>query len=137
MVFYPSFIACYNAPHKQIPVQLHGLQIFAWFLALRSLHFPVKNLGDPSCTDNCHQQMFTQDRLNSTTWAISSTLTRRFCNTVLSIYNSMTVFFAESFAWASRPGLILKASSASTKLGSPTAHGSPWDIIKGKGLGPD
>jgi len=62
---YPSLIACYNAPQKQFPVQLHELQIFTWYLTLTVLHFLVKHSLDPPCTD-CHQQMFTQDHLNGT-----------------------------------------------------------------------
>jgi len=66
IVVYQGFIACYCAPLKQIPVQLHELQIFTWLFTSTSLHFLVKNLGDLSCTYFCHQKMFTKDNLNST-----------------------------------------------------------------------
>jgi len=39
IVVYPGFIACYYAPHKQIPVQLHELQIFTWFFASAAFIF--------------------------------------------------------------------------------------------------
>jgi len=61
IVVYQGFIACYCAPLKQIPVQLHELQIFTWLFTSTSLHFLVKNLGDLSCTYFCHQKMFTKD----------------------------------------------------------------------------
>ena len=119
MMVYTCFIACYYAPHKQTPVQLHELQIFTRFFASTSLHFVVKNLGDSLCTDLCHQQMFTQDHLNSTSGYqlhVDSTILQ------YNIFNSTTVFFAKSFAWASLPGLNLNASYALTKLSSPTRH---------------
>jgi len=73
--------------------------------------------------------MFTQDHLNSTSaYAHTVGYQLHVDSTILqySIYNSTTVFFTDSFAWAFRPGLILKASSASKKLSSQTRHHGIW-----------
>jgi len=64
----------------------------------------------------------TQDHLNSTSaYAPTVGYQQHTDSTILrySIFNSTTVFFAEIFAWASRPGLILK-------LSSPTRHHGIW-----------
>jgi len=47
-------IGCYYAPHKQIPVQLHVLQICPWFFAPIILHFAGQAFFGDACTDFCH-----------------------------------------------------------------------------------
>ena len=95
------------------------LQISTWCLTSTIIHFLVKHSGDPSCTEFCHQQMFARDRLNRTSACAHSVGYQLHTDSTIlqyRIYNSMTVFFADSFRWTSRLGLIFKASSASTKL---------------------
>jgi len=98
---------------------------FHLVLHINKPSFSGQEFGDLSCTDFCHQQMFIRDHLNSTT-ADAHTVGYQLHvdSTILQydIFNSTTVFVTENFARMSRLGLILKASSASTKLSTPTCH---------------
>jgi len=81
------------------------------------------------CTHFCYQQMFKQNHLDSTSSDAHTVGCQMHVDlTILqySIFNSMSVFFTGSFAWASKPGLTLKTSCASTKLSSPTHHHGIW-----------
>ena len=77
--------------------------------------------------------MFARDRLNGTSAYVHSISYQLHMNSTIlqySMFNSKTVFFADSYRWTSRPGLIFKASSVSTKLGCPALdHGIWWHIF--------
>jgi len=88
---------------------------------------------NPSCTYFCYQQMFAQDRFNRTCAYAHSVGYQLHTDTMIlqyHVFNSMPVFFGGSFRRMTRPGLMFKASSASTKLACPAFdHGIWWQLI--------
>ena len=98
VVMQPGLIVYYYVPYKQILVKLHEFQIFIWCFESKILHFLVKHLRDPSHTDFCHLQVFSQIILTElvqmpTVSGICCTLTQRFCKT---IFYSTRVFITDS-----------------------------------------
>jgi len=102
-VVYPGFIACYYASHKFQSICMN-FRFSLDFLHQESFTFWSSILGHPSCTEFCHQQMFTQDHLNSTSAYAHTIGYQLHVDSMIlqySIFNSMTVLFTDSFLWTS------------------------------------
>jgi len=115
----------HHVRHKQTPVQLCELQVFIWHFTSTIFHFLVKHSADPSHTDFCYPQVFTQDHLNwisANAHGVSYLMYPDSMFWQSNIFCSSTVFFTDSFRWASGPSSahLPGFRSASMKLSSPT-----------------